>query len=414
MTNASSAPTRSSPRAAGPLVGVTILELGTLIAGPFGTRLLADLGADVIKVEAPDALDPMRRWGHGGDTNGRTLWWAVQSRNKRCVTLDLRKEEGQRLFCELAKHADALVENFRPGTLERWNLGPAELWQANPRLVIVRISGYGQTGPYAGRAGFASVAEAMGGLRHINGFEGEPPPRHHISLGDSLAGMFAAQGTLAALYRRDVGGHDRGQVVDVSLLESCFAVLESTVPEYDRFGIVRGPGGTRLPGNAPSNIYKSRDGRWLVIAANTDRLFARLCDAMGSRELASDGRFATHEARGENQDRLDALIGGWAARRDAHEIETTLNAAGVICGPIYSVADMFADEHFWARGMFVRHDDPELGTFVGPGVTPSFSATPGAVRWTGGEPSSHNEAVFGELLGLSEAERRRLAEEGVI
>jgi formyl-CoA transferase len=399
---------------AGPLAGVTVLELGTLIAGPFATRLLGDLGAEIIKVEAPNAPDPLREWG-AADEDGHRLWWSVQSRNKKCVTLDLREPAGQELFRSLAGHADVIVENFRPGTLERWELGPDRLWETNPGLVIARVSGYGQTGPYADRAGFASVAEAIGGLRHINGFEGEPPPRLHISLGDSLAGMFAAQGVLAALYQRDALGGGRGQVVDVSLIESCFALLESTVPEYDRLGRVRGPGGTRLPGIAPSNIFKSRDGRWVVIAANADRVFARLCAAIGQPALADDPRYATHDARGANQDELEREIAAWAAERDASEISEALNDAGVVCGPIYTVADMFEDAHFHAREMLVVHHDPVRGDFVGPGVVPKFSETPGGVRWTGsGAPGSHNDEVYGTLLGLPEAELERLAAEGVI
>lgn len=398
----------------GPLTGVTVIELGILIAGAFATRLLGDMGASIIKIEAPDAPDPMRGWGAGG-SHGRTLWWAVQSRNKKCITLDLRLPAGQSLLRDLVKHADVLVENFRPGTLERWNLGPDDLWKANRGLIVARVSGYGQTGPYARRAGFASAAEALGGLRFINGFAGEPPPRLRISLGDSLAGMFAVQGILAALYRRDAMGGAGGQVVDVSLLESCFAMLESTVPEYDRLGIVRGPGGTRLPGIAPSNIFRSRDGHWMVIAANADRLFARLCDAIGKPELTQDPRFATHEARGEHQDALDEIIAAWTLDHDSTEIDATLNEAGVICGPIYTVADMFTDEHFWAREMLIKHHDSEFGEFVGPGIVPKFSETPGAIRWTGdASPGAHNAEIYGDLLGLSAEELERLAGEGVV
>ena len=269
----------------GPLAGVRVVELGMLLAGPFTGRLLGDMGAEIIKVEPPGQPDPLRDWGHAS-YEGRSLWWPVQSRNKKCVTLNLREERGQELLLELVEHSDVLVENFRPGTLERWNLAPERLWEANRGLVIARVSGYGQTGPYAPRAGFASVSEAMGGIRYINGFPGEPPPRIHISLGDSLAGMFAVQGILAALYRRDALGGGRGQVVDVSLMEACFALLESMVPEYDRLGIVRGPGGTGLKGVAPSNIFKSSDGNWMVIAANADKVFGRLCEAMGRPELA--------------------------------------------------------------------------------------------------------------------------------
>jgi formyl-CoA transferase len=398
----------------GPLAGVRVLELGMLLAGPFTGRLLGDMGAEIIKVEPPGKPDPLRDWGHAR-YEGRSLWWPVQSRNKKCVTLDLRQGPGQALMVDLARHSDVLVENFRPGTLEKWGIGPAQLWEANPRLVIARVSGYGQTGPYAPRAGFASVAEAMGGVRYLNGFPDQPPPRMHISLGDSLAGMFAAMGVLAALYKRDALGFGRGQVVDVSLVESCFALLESTVPEFDRLGIVRGPGGTGLKGVAPSNIFKSRDGRWVVIAANADGVFARLCEAMGKPELASDSRFATHLARGENQEAIEEIVRDWAAEREMAEIDRVLNEAGVICGPIYTIADIFEDEHFWARDMLLEHVDPGFGEFVGPGIVPKFSETPGAVRWSGTwDEGSHNTEVFGGLLGLTDEEIENLKTEGIL
>jgi formyl-CoA transferase len=407
----------SEPAAAtgpGPLAGVRVIELGQLLAGPFTGRLLGDMGADVIKVEPPGQPDPIRDWGKAR-YEGRSLWWPVQSRNKRCVTLNLRSERGQELLLELVKQADVLTENFRPGTLERWNLGWDRLSEANPRLVLARISGYGQTGPYAERAGFASVAEAMGGIRYINGFPGEPPPRIHLSIGDSLAGMFAAQGILAALYKRDALGFGRGQVVDVSLLESSFALLESMVPEYDRLQIVREPQGTNLKGIAPSNIFKSADGKWMVIAANADKVFGRLCEAMGRPELATDPKFADHLSRGEHQDEIEGLIADWAAGRDAAEIDRILNENGVICGPVYTIADIFQDEHFWARDMLVKHEDPEFGEYIGPGITPKFSETPGEVRWSATwEEGSHNREVYGELLGLSEGELVGLKEEGVL
>ena len=366
----------------GPLAGLRVIELGTLLAGPFAGRLLGDMGAEVIKVEAPGKPDPLREWGKAR-YQGRTLMWPVQARNKKCVTLDLRTARGQELLLELVRVAEVLTENFRPGTLERWGLAYERLSEINPGLVLARISGYGQTGPYAGRAGFASVAEAMGGLRHINGFPGEAPPRTGVSLGDSLAAMFAVQGILAALYHRDVLGGGRGQVVDVSLMEAAFAMLESTVPEYDRLGIVREPTGTNLSGIAPSNIFKSRDDLWMVIAANNDNLFRRLCDAMGRPELADDTRFATHAARGENQVEIEGIVADWARGRDAAEIDRVLNEAGVVCGPIYTVAEIFRDPQYAAREMLVEHLDPEFGPYVGPGIVPKFSETPGAVRWSG-------------------------------
>ena len=399
----------------GPLTGMRMVELGTLLAGPFAGRLLGDMGAEVLKVEAPGKPDPLRDWGHAR-YEGRSLWWPVQSRNKKCITLNLREPRGQELLLELVRVADVVTENFRPGTLERWNLGYDRLSAANPGIVLARISGYGQTGPYAERAGFASVAEAMGGLRYINGFPGEAPPRTGISLGDSLAAMFAVQGILAALYRRDaLNGDGRGQVVDVSLMEASFALLESTVPEYDRLGIVRQPSGTGLKGVAPSNIFKSRDDTWVVIAANQDAVFRRLCDAMGRPELADDPRYATHLARGENQEEVDGLVAEWAAQHDAHEIDRILNEAGVVCGPIYSIAEIFEDPQFRAREMLVEHVDPGFGPYVGPGIVPKFSETPGAVRWSGTwEEGSHNEEIYCGLLGLSASELDGLREDGIV
>ena len=405
---------RETAGAHGPLTGVRVVELGMLLAGPFTGRLLGDMGAEIIKIEAPGQPDPMREWGQAR-YRGRSLWWPVQSRNKKCCTLNLREERGQELLLRLVEHSDVLVENFRPGTLERWNLAPERLWEANPGLVIARVSGYGQTGPYGPRAGFASVAEAMGGIRYINGFPGEPPPRMHISLGDSLAGMFAAQGVLAALYHRDCLGGGRGQVVDISLLEASFALLESTVPEYDRLGIVREPAGTGLKGVAPSNIFKSSDDKWIVIAANADNVFRRLCEAMGQPGLADDPRYSTHLARGENQVELEGIVARWAAERDAAEIDRVLGEAGVICGPIYSIADIFEDEHYRAREMLLEHECEEIGPFLGPGVVPKFSETPGTVRWSGPwQDGSHNREVYGGLLGLTDEELDELRAEGVL
>ena len=401
-------------RGPGPLAGVRVIELGQLLAGPFTGRLLGDWGAEIIKVEPPGQPDPIREWGKAR-YEGRSLWWPVQSRNKKCITLNLRTEKGQELLLGLVKRSDVVCENFRPGTLEKWNLGWDRLSEVNPKIILCRVSGYGQTGPYAKRAGFASVAEAMGGIRYVNGFPGEPPPRLHLSLGDSLAGMFAAQGVLSALYWRDALGGGRGQVVDVSLMESCFALLESTVPEYDRLGIVRGPGGTGLKGIAPSNIFKSRDDKWMVIAANADKVFRRLCEAMGQPELADDARFVTHNDRGDNQEELEGIIADWAKERDALEIDRCLNEAGVICGPIYTIADIFEDPQFQARDMLVEHEDPEFGRYIGPGIVPKLSETPGEVRWSATwEEGSHNQEVYGGLLGLSDEELTELKAEGVV
>jgi formyl-CoA transferase len=408
------APDRAGEGGPGPLAGVRIIELGQLLAGPFTGRLLGDLGADIIKVESPGQPDPMRDWGHARFAD-RSLWWPVLSRNKKCITLNLRTERGQELLLELIAQCDVVVENFRPGTLERWNLGFERMREVNDGIILARVSGYGQTGPYAGRAGFASVSEAMGGLRYINGFPGEAPPRIGISLGDSLAGMFAAQGVLAALYKRDALGYGRGQIVDASILESCFSLLEGTVTEYDRLGIVREPNGTSLKGIAPSNIFKSRDGKWMVIAANQNQLFRRLCDAMGQPELADDERYATHLTRGENQVELDGIIADWAVQHDAEHIDRVLNEAKVVSGPIYTIADIFQDPHFKAREMLIPHTDPEFGEYIGPGIVPKFSETPGEVRWSATwEEGSHNAEIYGEMLGLSTEEIEELGEEGVL
>jgi formyl-CoA transferase len=408
------APEREGVTGPGPLAGVRIIELGQLLAGPFAGRLLGDLGAEIIKVEPPSQPDPMRDWGHARFQE-RSLWWPVLSRNKKCVTLNLRAHRGQELLLELVRRSDVVVENFRPGTLERWNLGFDRMREVNEGIILARVSGYGQTGPYAQRAGFASVSEAMGGLRYINGFPGEPPPRIGISLGDSLAGMFAAQGVMAALYKRDALGYGRGQIVDASILEACFALLEGTVPEYDRLGIVREPSGTSLKGVAPSNIFRSRDGKWMVIAANQNQLFRRLCEAMGQPELADDPRFATHLARGENQEELDAIIADWAAQHDADNIDRVLNDARVVCGPVYTIADIFQDPQFKARDMLIPHQDPDFGEYIGPGIVPKFSETPGEVRWSATwEEGSHNDEIYGDLLGLPDAEREQLREEGVL
>lgn len=395
----------------GALEDIRVLELGTLISGPFAGRLLGDMGADVIKVELPSTPDPLRTWGQA-EVDGHHVFWTVHARNKRAITLDLRKARGRELFLDLVEISDIIVENFRPGTLEKWNLGYDVLNERNSGIILVRVSGYGQTGPDAHKAGYASVAEASSGLRHLNGFPGGPPPRLALSLGDSLAGMFGAQGALAALYRRSVTGH--GQVVDVALNESCLAVQESTIPDYDVGGVVRGPSGTRLEGIAPSNIYQSADGSWVVIAANQDTVFARLCTAMGQTELATDVRFANHVARGRNQDELDAIIGGWAAERQPGDIIETLSAAGVISGPINTVAEVVTDPQLRARGMLVEHHDERLARPVlGPGVTPVLSESPGGVRTAGSaRPGQHNDDVYGGLLGRSADEIAELRAEG--
>jgi formyl-CoA transferase len=389
-----------------------VVEIGSLIAGPFATRILGDLGAEVIKVERPDKPDPLRTWGHG-EYRGRRLWWPIQSRNKKLITLDLRR--GQHIFRELVRRSDVVVENFRPGTLERWGLGHDALRAVNPEIVLARVSGFGQTGPYAKRGGFASVAEAMAGLRYLNGYPGQPPPRTGLSVGDSVAGLFAVIGVLAALYHRDASGSRTGQVVDVALTESCLALLESVIPEYDRLGLVRGPSGTRLDGIAPSNIFLARDDRWVVIAANEDELFRRLCTVMARPELADDERFANHIARGKHQSEIDRIVAEWARGYDAAEIDQLLNEAGVVTGSVRSVAEVVDDPQLRSRGALVRHDDEELGPVLGPGVVPVLSETPGSVRWSGPWPQgAHNDEIYRDLLGLDGRELAALTRDGII
>ena len=398
---------------AGPLDGIRVLEVGTLISGPFAGRLLGDMGAEVIKIEPPGAPDPLRTWGQA-ELNGHHFFWTVHARNKKAVTLDLRVPRGRELFLELVEKSDIVVENFRPGTLEKWGLGYDVLRERNRGIILVRVSGYGQTGPDAHKAGYASVAEAASGLRHMNGFPGGPPPRLALSLGDSLAGMFAAQGALAALYRRTVTGD--GQVVDAALTEACLAVQESTIPDYDVGGVVRGPSGTRLEGIAPSNIYPTADGSWVVIAANQDTVFRRLCQAMGQPELATDERFADHVARGRNQDELDKIIGAWAGSREPGDIIATLSEVGVIAGPINTVAEVVEDPQLRARGMIADHWDERIGRNVkGPGVIPVLTETPGTIRRAGSaHPGQHNDEIIGALLGHTEAELHQLRAEGVL
>ncbi|MFN3641983.1 MAG: CaiB/BaiF CoA transferase family protein [Gemmobacter sp.] len=389
-------PPEEPPRK-GPLAGLRVIEMGQLLAGPFVGSRCADFGAEVIKIEAPGAGDPMREWGHHRH-NGAALWWPVLARNKKCVTANLRDPAERARVKALIATADALIENFKPGTLEGWGMSPEELHAINPRLVIVRVSGFGQTGPYRERPGFASVGEAMGGIRHINGFPDQPPPRFGISLGDTLTALFAFEGLLLALYWRDARGGGRGQVVDATIAESCFAMLESALPEYDKTGYVRGPSGTALPNVAPSNIYPTAEGGYVVIAANLDPMFRRLCGAMGRPELAEDPRYATHKARGENAAELDALIGAWTRGMTAERLAAHLDAHGVVCGPINTIADIARDPHFIARGMIREVADPRFGTLKVPGIAPVLSETPGDIAWLGPErPDAHNAEIWGEV-----------------
>ena len=401
-------------RLKGPLSGVRVIEMGQLVAGPFVGSRMADFGAEVIKVESPGQGDAMRHWGHHR-YKGRSLWWPVLARNKKTISANLREKRGQDLVCRLVEQADVLVENFKPGTLEKWGLGPEALHAINPGLIIARVSGFGQTGPYSSRPGFASVGEAMGGLRYINGFPDHPPPRTGISLGDSLAGMFATQGVLMALYWRDTIGKGKGQVVDASITESCFAMLESALPEYDKVGFIRQPSGTGLANVSPSNIFPTKDEKWVVIAANLDAMFKRLCDAMEQPELADDPRYSTHQERGENCDELDARIADWTRGFTAAELDVRLDKHGVVSGPIYSIEDIANDPHFQARDMIQRYQDDDLGDIAVPGFVPVLSETKSEIAWLGSsEVGAHNEEIYCGLLGMTQTELQELKNDGII
>src|SRR5829696_6748030 len=399
----------SGPR---PLEGVRVIEMGSLLAGPFCGQLLADFGAEVIKLEPPGKGDPMRQWGRHRK-EGHTLWWPIIARNKKSVTLNLREEEGQDLARRLIAEADVVVENFRPGTLERWGLGYEDLSETNPGLVMVRVSGYGQTGPYRDQAGFGSIGESMGGIRHVTGFPDRPPPRVGISLGDSLAATFGALGAVTALYNRDTRG-GRGQIVDVGIYEAVLALMESIIPEYALAGHVRGRTGAILPFVAPSNTYPTSDGDYVVIGANADTVFARFARAIGHPEWAESERYATHNARGENQEELDERISAWTREHAAEEVLEAMREASVPAGKLFTAKDMVEDPHYEARENVVTVEDPEIGPFPMQNVVPRLTETPGRVRWTGPALGQHNDEVFGELLKLSEEEQTGLRERGVV
>ena len=395
-----------------PLEGVRVVEMGSLLAGPFCGQLLGDFGAEVIKVEPPGKGDPMREWGRHRK-EGKTLWWPIIARNKKSLTLNLREKKGQELARGLVATADVLVENFRPGTMERWSLGYEDLKEDNPGLVMVRVSGYGQTGPYRERAGFGAIGEAMGGIRHVTGFPDRPPPRVGISLGDSLAATFGALGAVTALFNREAGS-GAGQVVDVGIYEAVLALMESTIPEYALAGQVRGRTGAILPFVAPSNTYPTADGDYIVIGANADTVFARLAEALGHPEWAESERYATHNARGENQEELDEEISCWTQERVVDEVLEVMREAGVPAGKLFTAKDMVEDAHYAARENIVEVEDPEIGPFPMQNVVPHLSRTPGKVRRTGPRLGEHNDEVYGEVLGLGEKERDGLRERGVI
>jgi formyl-CoA transferase len=397
-----------SSAATGPLAGIKVVEMGQLIAGPFCGQLLGDMGADVIKLEPPGQGDPMRVWGRGD----YPLWWEVVARNKRAVSCNLRLPQGQQLARDLIAKADILIENFRPGTLEKWGLAPETLHTLNPGLIIVRVSGYGQSGPYSARAGFGGIGEAMGGWRAIVGDPDRPPSRMGVSIGDSLAATYGALGALAALNHRHATG--KGQIVDSALYEAVLQVMESLVPEYVASGYVRERSGSVLPGIAPSNVYPCKDGEYLI-GANQDTVFGRLCDAMGRPELASDPRYVNHVARGKHQEELDALIGEWTKTLTVQELEDRMVAAGVPAGRLYRPQDMLDDPHFQARDAIIAMPHPRWGEVKMQNVFPKLSATPGNVRRRAPETIGQDNAdVYGELLGLDDAALADLKARGII
>jgi len=394
---------------AGPLDGIKVLELGQLIAGPFAAKTLADFGAEVIKVESPAGGDPLRKWRMLKD--GTSVWWQVQSRNKRSIALDLKDVEAQGIVRQLASEADVLIENFRPGAMEGWGLGPDELLAQNPRLVMLRISGYGQSGPYRDRPGFGVVAEAMGGLRHLTGEPGRVPVRVGVSIGDTLAALHGVIGILLALHHRHQSG--RGQVVDVALYEAVFNCMESLLPEYSAFGAVRGPAGSAMPGIVPTNAYLCRDGGYALVAGNGDSIFKRLMTVIGRADLAADPQLADNAGRVARVTELDEAIGAWTAERSVDEVLAALDAASVPAGRIYTVADIAADPHYRARGMLAEVEMEDGTRLAVPGVVPKLSETPGGHRRNAPHLGQDTDDVMREI-GLTAAQIDALKRRGIV
>ncbi|MBK6556502.1 MAG: CoA transferase [Comamonadaceae bacterium] len=402
-------PVESSAPASGPLAGLKVLELGQLIAGPFAAKTLADFGADVVKIETPGAGDPLRKWRLLKD--GTSVWWQVQSRNKRSVALDLKDPAAQDIVRRLAADADVLIENFRPGAMEGWGLGPDELLKLNPRLIMLRISGYGQTGPYRDKPGFGVVAEAMSGLRHLTAEPGRVPVRVGVSIGDTLAALHGVIGILLALQERHASG--QGQVIDVALYEAVFNCMESLLPEYSAFGAVREPAGSALPGIAPSNAYRCSDGGYALIAGNGDSIFKRLMATIGRDDLGRDPALADNAGRVARVAEIDAAIGAWAAQRTVDEVLAALDAAAVPAGRIYTVADIAKDPHYQARGM-IDHVHMDDGTELAvPGITPKLSRTPGGHRRNAPAIGQDTDAVLREI-GLTPAQIQALKDQGIV
>lgn len=395
----------------GPLKDLRLIEMGTLLAGPFCGQLMADFGAEVIKVEPPNQGDPMRVWGRE-KAHGQSLWWPVVARNKKSVTLNLREKEGQDIARDLISKSDFLLENFRPGTMERWNLGYEELAKINPGLIMIRVSGFGQTGPYSSRAGFGAVGESMGGLRYVCGDPSTPPSRMGISIGDSLAATFACIGALTALHHREKTGE--GQVVDSAIYEAVLNMMESLVTEYDKAGYIRERTGAVLPNVAPSNVYPTKDDGLILIAANQDTVFRRLATAMGRPEMAEDERYSTHGARGAVQQELDAIISEWTRTKKVAELEQLMDEHGIPSGKIYTAPDMLEDAHFKAREAIITTMHPTFGELKMQNVAPKLSKTPGNIRRPGPELGQHNDEVYGEILAMTAEQMAELKARGII
>ena len=380
----------------GPLKGIKVLELGQLIAGPFCSRIMAEFGADVIKVESPNGGDPLRRWRKMyKDTS---LWWLLQARNKKSITVNLKTPSGQKIIQALAKDVDIVIENFRPGAMEKWGLGYEVLSANNPGLIMIRLSGYGQSGPYRDKPGFGAIGEAMGGLRHVTGYPDRPPVRVGISLGDAVASLYGVIGALMALKHR--GQSRRGQVVDVALYEAVFSLMESMVPEYDHHNFIRERTGSVLPGIAPSNSYVTKDGKYVVIGANGDSIFKRMMIAIGRDDLANDDDLSHNDGRAARSDELDGIIGEWCKNRDLHEVLETLESADVPSGKIYGFADILSDVHYKAREMIETVGMSNGGNLKVPGIVPKLSDTPGKTRWLGPKLGEHTEEIL-ESVGYT-------------
>jgi len=393
-----------------PLEGVKVIELGMLIAGPYAASLLAQFGAEVIKIEAPDDGDPLRKWRKLHD--GTSLWWYSQSRNKKSVTLNLKDNRARDIVRNLVRDADILIENFRPGTLEKWGLGWEELSSINPSLIMVRVSGYGQTGPYKHRPGFAAIAESMGGLRYLVGYPDRPPVRVGVSIGDTLASLYGVIGALLALHHLKVNG-GKGQYIDVALYEAVFGVMESLIPEFAGFGHVRERTGASLPGIVPSNTYPCRDGKYVIIAGNSDGIYKRLMHAIDRSDLADDPRFARNDGRAQHTELIDNAISEWTSSRDLNDVLATLEKAEVPSGRIYTAADIFQDPHYRARDMIQRYPLPDGTPIEFPGIVPKLSETPGTTEWLGPRLGEHTSEVLASI-GIGDQKAAELRAQGVI